>query len=108
MFNPNDIKKLMKQMNMQQLPVAKVEFHLENGDVLVIKDAEVTKMDVMGQQVYQVKGDAVKAENEIPLEDVKLVAYQTGASDEEALKRLKEVKGDIALAIKLLKEAKES
>lgn len=107
MFNPSQLKKLMKQMNVKQVNALRVEIFLDGGNKLVINDPEVTKMEIMGEEVFQVKGGNVKEEVSIPLEDVKLVSLQAGVSDEEALKKLKELNGDIARAIKELKEANQ-
>jgi nascent polypeptide-associated complex subunit alpha len=78
---------------------------------IVIKEPEVSTIEVQGQKMFQVAGGQIseraperKAEAE-PVaaeEDVRLVADQTGKSVEEARKALEESGGDLAKAILLL------
>ena len=60
----------------------------------------------MGQESYQVTGTAtlVKAEIDIPEEDVQMVVEQTGASLEVAREVLVECEGDLAQAITRLQD----
>jgi nascent polypeptide-associated complex subunit alpha len=61
-------------------------------------------MDAQGQKTYQIAGKPriVEKKEEIPKEDIELVAEQTGKSTEEAKKALIKTKGDIAEAIMTL------
>ena len=78
---------------------------------IVIKEPEVSTIEVQGQKMFQVAGGQIseraperKAEAK-PVaaeEDVRLVADQTGKSVEEARKALEESGGDLAKAILLL------
>ena len=69
----------------------------------IFKNASVTCMNVQGQETYQIVGtpEIVEGEGEkaIPEEDIKLVASQTGVSEEEAKKALEECNGEPAEAI---------
>ncbi len=98
------MKKLMKQMNMQAVPAERVEI-INAGRKLVIENPEVTKMSVMGETVFQIKG-VVREEEElsIPEEDIELICEKTGASREEARKALEACEGDLARAIETLKD----
>lgn len=112
-INPKQLKQMertMKKMgmNMKELKgVEEVVIVLEDKE-LVIKDAEVSIMNAMGQETYQVSGKAeerikgsdVDAEStEISQDDIDLVASQTGKSKKEAEEALKEANGDLAEAI---------
>jgi len=74
---------------------------------IIIKNPEVTSMEVRGEKVFQIIGGsmtekALEAREKIPDEDVQLVADQTGKNLDEARRALEETKGDLARAILLL------
>jgi nascent polypeptide-associated complex subunit alpha len=107
-MNPKQVKQMERQMkkmgmNMKDLPgVKEVIIRFEDKE-LIIEDAEVNLMSVMGQETYQVTGNAVEVELEtelvIPEEDIEMVANQAKVSSEEAKKALIDAKGDLAEAI---------
>ncbi|WP_288639955.1 nascent polypeptide-associated complex protein [uncultured Methanosphaera sp.] len=115
-INPKQLKQMertMKKMgmNMKELKgVEEVVIVLKDKE-LVIKDAEVSMMNAMGQKTYQVTGkaeerikgsgdsSASKEKAEISDDDIELVASQTGKSKSEAQKVLEETNGDLAEAI---------
>ena len=79
---------------------------------LVIRGASVIQVNLEGERVFQLIGGEVeeKATEEMieeeyvpPDEDVALVAAQAGVDEDLAREVLKEVKGDLAKAILLLK-----
>ncbi|UCD02637.1 MAG: Nascent polypeptide-associated complex protein, partial [Candidatus Aenigmatarchaeota archaeon] len=71
---------------------------------IVIPNPSVTLVNAMGQQSYQIMGDAEERPNEkFSADDVKMVVDKTGASEEDARKALEE-EGDIASAILRLKK----
>jgi len=106
MFNmsPSQMKKLAQQMGMKEMRgIKEVIFRTENGD-MVIKNPQVTSMNMMGQKTFQVIGELEEIESsqevaEVNEDDVKMIAQQTGASEEDAKKALQETGGDIAQAI---------
>ncbi len=102
MFNPNQLKKLMSQMNMRPVEAERVEI-ISGSKKLVINNPEVTSMKVMGEEVYQVKGHAEEF-SENASEDVELVASQAGVGFDEAKKALEDSNGDLVAAIELLKK----
>ncbi len=73
---------------------------------IIVESPEVAALDLHGQKIFQVTGQItekkIEKEMEIPEEDVRLVADQTGKSMEEAQKALEETGGDLAKAILLL------
>jgi nascent polypeptide-associated complex subunit alpha len=80
--------------------VQKVIIQTDTKDY-IFDDADVTMMDAQGQKTYQIIGKPriVERKENIPKEDIDLVAQQTGKSIEEAKKALEQTKGDIAEAI---------
>lgn len=107
-MNAKQMKKMERQMkkmgmDMKDLKgVKEVIIRLEDKE-LVIQNAEVSMMNVMGQETYQVSGKAVEIDIEeelvIPQEDIEMVANQANVSEEEAEKALIETNGDLAEAI---------
>ncbi|OED30157.1 nascent polypeptide-associated complex protein [Methanosphaera sp. WGK6] len=112
-MNPKQLKQMERQMkqmgmNMKDLKgVEEVVIVLKDKEI-VIKNAEVSIMKAMGQETYQVVGDAeerikgsesIETPTEISDDDIELVASQTGKTKSEAEEALKETKGDLAEAI---------
>ena len=102
-MNPKKMKQMMKQLGMQveQIEdVSRIVITTPKGQY-IFDNAEVSAMTMQGVTTYQVLGEPrfEPAAPVIPAEDVSLVAAQTGATEEEAIKVLAETKGDIAEAI---------
>ncbi len=101
---------MMQRMGMNMDAIADVEQVIvkTRDKEITIEEPEVAILEIQGQKIFQVTGGKVtekekqqKAAN-IPEEDVKLVADQTGTTIEEARKALEESSGDLAKAILLL------
>jgi len=103
-YNPKQVNRMMKKMGMNMEEVAGVK------EVLIITESKeirllspsVTIMNVQGQKSYQVQADKEEErvlKVDIPEEDVKLVASQTGVSEQEARSALEETGGEPAEAI---------
>jgi nascent polypeptide-associated complex subunit alpha len=107
-MNPKQLKQMERQMKkmgmkMEDLQgVKEVIIRFEDKE-LVIPDADVNVMNVMGQETYQITGTAVEkginVEIDIPAEDIELIASQANVSLEKAENALKETNGDLAEAI---------
>ena len=109
---PGMNKKQMKQMERQMKKmgmkmedlngVTEVIIRFEDKE-LIIDEPSVSRMDVMGQETYQIEGQSreveLEYEVEIPDEDVEMVANSAGVSEDEARQALEECKGDLAEAI---------
>lgn len=110
-LNPREAKRMMQRMglNMNQVEgVQEVVIKTSSKDI-VIKEPDVSILEVQGQKMYQIVGGEVseraperKTGVAIAEEDVRLVADQTGKSLDEARKALEESEGDLAKAILLL------
>lgn len=105
-MNPKQLKQMerqMKKMGMQMKDIPNVEeviIRCEDKDI-VIKDAQVSLMNAMGQETYQIVGVSNEQAREmiIPEEDIEMVSHQANVSPTEAEKALKESNGDLAEAI---------
>ena len=99
----------MKRMGIQQteIPATEVIIKTEEKEI-VITNPSVAKVNMMGQENFQISGNIqereISSEPEINEDDIKTVVDQTGASEEEAKKVLEDNKGDIAAAILSLKD----
>ena len=112
-MNAKQLKQMERQMkkmgmDMKELNnVQEVIIRLEDKE-LIISEPEVSMMNVMGQETYQVSGTATEVEIEhelvIPDEDIEMVANQAKVSKEEAEQALLECDGDLAEAIMKLSE----
>lgn len=95
-------------MKMEDLPGAiEVIIRFEDKE-LIIDNPNVSLMNVMGQETYQIDGKAREVELEykieIPDEDIEMVANSANVSQDEAREALEECKGDLAEAIMKLNQ----
>ncbi len=121
--SPRDMKRIMRQLQrmgikMEEMKgVREVVIRLEDKEI-VIEAPMVSVIEFGGSKVFNVVGEPGKVAErplqreeskvEISEEDVELVAAQAGVSKEEARKALEEAGGDIAKAIVILEERRES
>lgn len=110
-MNPRQMKQAMKKMGLQQqdLNVKQAVFKMQDKE-LVINNPSVSKINVMGQETYQVVGEVqeqpLNVLAEISDDDVQMVVEQVDCSKEDAEKALKNSKGDLAEAILNLKNSR--
>jgi nascent polypeptide-associated complex subunit alpha len=100
-MNPAKIQGMMKKMGIsqQQMNVHRVIFEMEDGN-LVIDEPSVMKINMQGQENYQVTGEArEESTTGFSDEDVDMVKEKTGKDEEEVRKVLEGCDGDIAEAI---------
>jgi len=107
--SPREAKRMMQRMglSMGEVPDVQEVILRTATKEIIIEDPEVAVLDMKGQKIFQVTGERIvekKIERKvaIPEEDVRLVADQTGKSEEEARRALEETGGDLAKAILLL------
>jgi nascent polypeptide-associated complex subunit alpha len=110
-MNPRDMRMAMKRLGIQQqeIDAKEVIIRLEDKEI-VIKNPQVSKVNMMGQQTYQVVGEeeerSLTSESkgvDINDEDVETVMEQANVDQETAFKAIKECNGDLAEAIMKLK-----
>lgn len=107
--NPRKMQQMMKQMGIQQTEIDATEVIIRTADKeLVFTNPQVAKVNMMGQQTYQIIGTPEERElsttPEISDDDVDTVVQQTGVSAEEVREALEKNKGDIAQTILDLKK----
>jgi len=106
--SPREAKRMMQRMGLNMEGIQDVEEVIIRTSTkeIIVENPEVAVLDMHGQKIFQVTGQVsekkIEKEMEIPEEDVRLVADQTGKSMEEAKKALEETGGDLAKAILLL------
>lgn len=102
-MDPRKMNAMMSQMGIKSTEIDAEEVIIKGkGKNIIIKNPSVTKVNMPGQEMFQVIGKAVEEES-ISEEDVQTVMSQTGASNEKASQALKTSEGDIAKAILSLK-----
>ncbi|SDG33188.1 Nascent polypeptide associated complex NAC [Methanolobus vulcani] len=102
-MNPAKVKQMMKQMGINITEIDDVEQVIIRTPAkdIVFNDANVSIMNAQGVDTYQIVGtpEEVAREVQIPDDDVRLVAEQTGVSEDQAREALKNANGDLAEAI---------
>ena len=107
-MNPRKMQQMMKKMGIQQNKIDAIEVIIRTPEKeIVISNPSVSKVNMMGQQTYQIVGEeserAISSEPDINEDEIKTVMDQTGASEENAKAAIKKYKGDLAEAIMELK-----
>ena len=102
-INPSQMKKIMKQMNMQEIDATRVIIETEESNI-VIENPQVQKMDMMGQETWQIVGKGIEATaedegDEIEEGDITMIMEQTGVDLTMAKNALDSANGDMAQAI---------
>ncbi len=109
-MNPRKMNQMMKKMGISQQEIDATEVIIRTPEHdIVITNPSVSKVNMMGQQTYQIVGEETIQERsdeqvEILDEDVKTVMDQTGVNADEAKKAIADHNGDLAEAILSFKE----
>ncbi len=108
-FNQRQMRQAMKRMGIQQSEINAIQVIIKTPDYdLVFDSPEVTKVNMMGQETYQIIGEPEKvapsATPQISDDDVQTVVSQTGVSSAKAKEALEKNNGDIAKTILELSE----
>ena len=108
-INPRDMQKAMQRMGIQQQDIDAQEVIIRLADKdIIISNPQVAKVNMMGQESYQVSGTAREVTRsstpDIKEEDIKTVMEQTGKTHDEALDAIKAANGDLAEAILTLSQ----
>jgi len=106
--NPKKLQQQLKKMGVEAEElegVTEVIIRLSDKE-LVLENADVTVITVGDSKTYQIKGESVEKPS-LSEEDIKLVAQQSGVSEEMARNALLESKGDLAGAILQLAGSKQ-
>ncbi|MEM4264057.1 MAG: nascent polypeptide-associated complex protein [Candidatus Woesearchaeota archaeon] len=108
-MSSRDMAKAMQRLGIQQVEIDAKEVVVKTTDKeLIFKSPKVSKVNLMGQETYQIIGKPeerpLKTEPEISEEDIQTVMDQTGTNHDDALAAIKQNKGDLAAAILQLKK----
>lgn len=107
-MNPRDMEKAMKRLGIKQHEIEAIAVIIRTKtEDIIIRNPSVQKIDMMGNNSYQVSGteEIRKIEPEISEEDIKTVMEQAEVSKEKAIKALKDNNGELAAAIMSLQNA---
>ncbi len=111
-MNSRQMKQAMKKMGVQQedLQAEEVIIRLADKDI-IISNPDVAKVNMMGQETYQIVGEANVVERdvapEINDEDVETVMEQAQVDKQTATQAIQDAGGDLAQAILSLQEENE-
>ena len=102
--SPREMQKAMKKLGIRQEEIDAELVIIKTRDKdFVIRNPQVSKVNMMGQETFQVAGSIEEVEkdtqSEINEEDIATVIEQTSCTKEEAIEALKESSGNLAEAI---------
>ena len=91
-MNPKKMQSMMKQLGIKQEEIEAARVIIERADErkIVIENPSVTKIEMQGQETWQISGEVTEEEPGVSEDDVKLVSEKTGKSEEEAKRRSQE------------------
>ena len=103
-MNPRMMKQAMKRMGIQQQEIEATEVIIRTSDKeIIIQEPSVSKVKMMGQQTWQIVGEAIEKEidttPEISEEDIKTVMDSAKVDEETAKNAIEKHDGDLAAAI---------
>ena len=103
-MNPREMQKAMKRLGIRQEEIdAELVIIKTHDKDLVIRNPQVSRVNMMGQETFQVVGSIEEVEKdakaEINEEDIYTVIGQTSCTKEEALEAIEESNGNLAEAI---------
>lgn len=109
-LNPRKMQQMMKQLGIQQVDIPAVEVIIRTAQKeIVITSPSVAKVNMMGQETFQISGDieerSLSTTPEISEEDIQAVMEQTGADKATAKRAIEKHQGDLAEAIMELSES---
>ena len=102
--SPREMQKAMKKLGIRQEEIdAELVIIKTSGNDLVIKNPQVSRINMMGQETIQVLGDIIEIDRssnaELSEDDISTVIEQTSCTKDEALQALEETGGNLAEAI---------
>jgi len=104
-MNPKKMQAMMKQLgiNQEDIDANRVIIEKDDGNI-IIDNPSVIKVNMQGQETFQVSGDISEQEAEEEdsgslQEDIQTIIEKTGCSEDEAAIELEKANGDMAEAI---------
>ncbi len=103
-LNPRMMRQAMKRMGIQEQEIDAVQVIIKTPEKnLVFDRPHVSKINMMGQETYQIVGEPEEVEKDstpdISEDDIETVVAQTGVSKQRAKEALEKNNGDIAQTI---------
>ncbi len=103
-MNPRKMQQMMKQLGMQQVDIPATEVIIKTAEKeIVITNPSVAKVNMMGQENFQISGEVHEREldttPEISDDDIKTVMEQANVDEATARKSIEDSNGDLAEAI---------
>ena len=103
-MNPRDVQRAMKKLGIKQEEIAAREVIIRTDDKeIVIANPQVSKVNMMGQETYQIVGEAeertISSEAKISEDDIKTVMEQAGVTEEKAREAIENNDHDLAKSI---------
>lgn len=103
-INPRQMQQMMRKMGIQQVEIPATEVIIKTREKeLVIMNPSVSKVNLMGQETFQITGEVEEREKsarlEISEEDIKTVMEKAGVDKKTAKEALEKHQGDLAEAI---------
>ena len=100
-INPSQIQGMMKKMGIKQEEIDALRVIIEkvDGNKIIIDNPSVSKINMQGNDSWQITGEAREESGGINDDDIKTVMEKTSCSKLEAENALKASNGDIAEAI---------
>ena len=107
-LNPKQVEKMMRRMGIQSQEIQAEEVIIKTPEKdIVISNPQVSKVNMMGQETFQIIGEiSEKEKSKITEQDIEMVMNQAGVSREEAQEALEATQGDLAESILRLKKKK--
>jgi nascent polypeptide-associated complex subunit alpha len=105
-LNPKQLEKAMKRMGMSvdEIDAEEVLIKLRDGGQITISDPQVAKMNMQGQDSFQISGTVSEGQSEASESDIEMVVQQASVSEDVAREALKSSGNDIAKAILSLQD----
>jgi len=102
-ISPREMQKAMKRLGIRQEEIDANLVIIKTADRdLIIKNPQVSRVNMMGQETFQVTGEVTESEAgkaETDEGDATTVMDQTGCTRQEAVQALEESNGNLAQAI---------
>jgi len=99
-IDPKKMQAMMKQLGMKQEEIEAERVIIECFDKrIIIEEPNVVKINMQGQDSWQITGNATEEEKGVSEEDISQVMEKAQVSKEKAEQALKDSNGDLAEAI---------
>ena len=97
--DPRQMQRMMKQLGIKsdEIDATEVIIKKADGTEMTIVEPQIMLIEMQGQKSFQITGKIMDAT--FSDDDIKMVAEQTGKTEQDAKKSLEKNKGDIAKSI---------